>query len=387
VGDVVGLVADEQRHPGVAQELAGGGDGDGTEPIDLAGLTGDDVAALERGRVGVEARVDRLARSVGHEIGERVSHVGSACFAPSLGSRLTEQQLGLGLQRGVEARGAVGRQGDIGTERAVLGPRVHRATAVQLASPCFVVGDRRRDDPGAMLLEPLDAPSLGRPQQRTLRRRVLARGVGDLARLELGELPGPERRIGRREIFEPLRRAQRRLRRAHGDPAHRRQQLPGAAMPPHPMRTRRVDTRRGQGLAGSADVLAAHEQLQEPRRARPIEHTGLEIAHDRLESVDRAADLLEHDWVLPVVGRPGAHRPKTEMVGRTITPVREAWCECIEHAFGLSRANRVLSTSGTDPINAGGIRARSNDVTLERCEERSWTRTGWRSWSKRSPGT
>jgi len=53
------------------------------------------------------------------------------------------------------------------------------------------------------------------------------------------------------------------------------------------VRTGRVDASGRDRLARRGHVLGLREQLDELHRATTVEHTGLELAHHRLEGCDR----------------------------------------------------------------------------------------------------
>ena len=161
--------------------------------------------------------------------------------------------------------------------------------------PFGVVGHRRREHPLAVFFQAFEGAALRAPQELPFTRLVLGCGVGDLAGLGFGELPGPKRLVGTGEIVEPFDGAHQGVGRADTHATHRGEEMPGTALSGVAVRAGLGDPTGRQRLAGGADVLTTHEQLHQARRAGAVDDAGFEVAHDRLEGVDRAADLLEHD--------------------------------------------------------------------------------------------
>ncbi len=132
--------------------------------------------------------------------------------------------------------------------------------------------------------------------------RVLAGRAGDLVRLRLGQTPGAERLVRRRQLIERVDGLQRLEGGGNRLTRRRREPVPHRAGTTRLVGVGVVDPLGREDRTGGAEVLDPGEQLDRAHRAGTVEQPRLEVANDHLEGVERSAQLVEH--------RPGCPRDR-----------------------------------------------------------------------------
>lgn len=253
------------------------------------------MATRQSGAVNRDAYLYRLARALTCQRYKRVGRIGGAGFAPSGAACVAEDSIDVGLPGRAEPSPGIGCH----TSREAVGavrirPLVGPALYVQPAGPRPVVGFGA----GAHLPAPI-AQSLHARLGRRLQQPSLGRGIStgcacDLGRLRFGQRARPERSIRLRQLVEGPRCLQRPRRRAHRLAGHIGDPVRSAAMPGVAPQPRLLNPTRREPFDRRTDSFTACRELHQRGCARPIELPRLELARERLESIDRAVDYCEY---------------------------------------------------------------------------------------------
>ena len=162
--------------------------------------------------------------------------------------------------------------------------------------PLRLIRRRRRLDPRALVLQPLDPVTRRALQQRHLGPRIRARSRRDHLRLHLREHARPQRGARLRESVQSFGGLHRRLR-----PPHRRMRLrrqPRAHIPKrtiHLPRARLRHPRHRQHPARRSQALQLHELVHQPHRVRALQHRRIESRQHTPQRLNRLRQHLEHD--------------------------------------------------------------------------------------------